>query len=412
MLNALLASVRTRGGIALAVASSGIAATLLRNGRTAHSRFKIPIKLHEASKSSIRLGGPLAELIRKARLIIWDEVVMQHRLAIECVDRTFREILNIDELFGGKTVVFAGDFRQILPVVPLGNRAEIVSACIKSSYIWPHVTELTLSENVRVRSDSPNYNLFLNFMMQVGEGRLPILKRNGMEGIEVPYFLRGMISSASNIDEFIDQIYPNLESENFDEKDYDKTAILAPRNDEVDLLNSKIIQKFRKNDEENKLKTYLSADSIEDDLNSMILPNEVLNSITPSGLPPHKLELKKYAIVILLRNINPRKGLCNGTRMRILQLRETIILCTIISGKFEGTNVIVPRIPLTSTDERYPPFTRVQFPIKLAFAMTINRGQGQSFGRVGGYLVYHVFSHGQLYVALSRVTDPSNCLLF
>ena len=116
MLNPLLSSVRAKGKITLAVASTRIAATLLSKAQTAHSRFKIPIKLDQSSKCNINLNSPLARLTREAELIIGDEVVMQNRMEIECVDRTLKVVLNNKELFCGKTVVLAGDFRQILPV--------------------------------------------------------------------------------------------------------------------------------------------------------------------------------------------------------------------------------------------------------------------------------------------------------
>ena len=94
------------------------------------------------------------------------------------------------------------------------------------------------------------------------------------------------------------------------------------------------------------------------------------------------------------------------------QLRELFIICTILNGNLRDKDVIIPRIPLTSTDERYIPFTRLQIPVKLAFAVTKNRSQGQSFGKVGLYLKYDVFSHGQLYVGMSHVTDPSNLMIY
>ena len=85
---------------------------------------------------------------------------------------------------------------------------------------------------------------------------------------------------------------------------------------------------------------------------------------------------------------------------------------TILNGNFCGQDAIIPRVPLTSTDERYIPFTRLQIPVKLAFASTKNRSQGQSFEKVGLYLKYDVFSHGQLYVGMSRVIEPSNLIIF
>ena len=106
--------------------------------------------------------------------------------------------------------------------------------------------------------------------------------------------------------------------------------------------------------------------------------------------------LTEEETLILLRNLSRIRGLCSGLRLRVKKLRDRIIRCTVLNGNFKGIDVFLPRIPLTSTDERHMFFTRLQFPIKLAFAMTKNRAQGQLFRRVGLHLKYDVFSHGQL----------------
>jgi len=113
----LLSRLRGQGKIVLAVASSGIASLLLLNGRTAHSRFKIPIDVHDESTCNITQQMKVAELVRKADMIIWDEALMMHRRAFEAVDRTLRDLMQLDDaqatkkIFGGKTVVLGGDFR-------------------------------------------------------------------------------------------------------------------------------------------------------------------------------------------------------------------------------------------------------------------------------------------------------------
>jgi hypothetical protein len=90
----LFASLRSEKKIVLAVASSGVASLLLLKGRTAHSRFKIPFDINDASTCNVNRGTMLAELIKIATLIIWDEAPMTHRRCFEALDRTMRDILS------------------------------------------------------------------------------------------------------------------------------------------------------------------------------------------------------------------------------------------------------------------------------------------------------------------------------
>ncbi|KAL4288328.1 hypothetical protein AHAS_Ahas19G0275200 [Arachis hypogaea] len=137
----LTSFLRSQGMIVLTVALSGIAALLLPGGRTAHSRFAIPLTVHEDSVCNIKQNSELAELLKQTKLIIWDEASMVHRYSVEAVDKSLRDIMsstnnnNANLPFGGKVVVFGGDFRQILPVIPGSGRTEIVNASICSSYI-------------------------------------------------------------------------------------------------------------------------------------------------------------------------------------------------------------------------------------------------------------------------------------
>ena len=121
--NLILAKVRLGGNVALAVASSGIAATLLVGGRTAHALFKLPLNLATISEPmcNIRKNSSLAEVLRAAKLIVWDEVSMAHKGGLEALDRSLRDIRNCDKMFGGVTVLICGDFQQILPVVAKGT---------------------------------------------------------------------------------------------------------------------------------------------------------------------------------------------------------------------------------------------------------------------------------------------------
>lgn len=115
--NAILSAVRAERRVALAVAYSGIAATLLDGGRTFHSRFKAPLSPLPTSMCAISAQSPLADLIRRAELIVWDEAPMAHRYLLEALDRTLRDVTQNNEPFGGKVVLLGGDFRQTLPVI-------------------------------------------------------------------------------------------------------------------------------------------------------------------------------------------------------------------------------------------------------------------------------------------------------
>ncbi|XP_028782636.1 uncharacterized protein LOC114738734 [Neltuma alba] len=405
--NALTSSLRSAGKIVLTVASSGIAATLLPSGRTAHSRFAIPIQITEYSLCSIKHNSALAKLIQCTKLIIWDEAPMVQRHCIEAFDRTLKDIMHCSHPFGGKCVVMGGDFRQILPVIPKGTRASVVNACISSSFLWGHCTMFQLTKNMRLQSSASNQDnerleRFSNWLLAVGDGRLGE-SNDGIAEIEIPPEL--LVSKFSNpIEAIVSSTYVDLMGNLGNSEYFNNRAILAPTIDHVNQINDYMCSLLPGDSYE-----YLSCDTVcksteDSDSFDNLYTTEFLNTINSSGLPPHKLYLKVGAPIMLLRNIDQASGLCNGTRLQISKLGKNVIEAITLNGSCPNHKVLLHRMDMNPSESRWPfRMQRRQFPVTLSFAMTINKSQGQSLRNVGLFLTRPVFTHGQLYVALSRV---------
>lgn len=400
LLNLILATGRQQGKIILAVASSGIAATLLTGGRTAHSTFKIPLDLSktETPSCSISRGTNRAELLNSCSAIIWDECTMSHKKSFEAVERLLRDIRKSDKIMGGVTLIFAGDFRQTLPVIKRSTAADELNACLKSSSLWNHVQRLSLTTNMRIqlRGDIVAKN-FASQLIQIGDGTIPYERTDYT--IRLPTDFCFLINNQRQL---IDHVYPNIALKYTDPEWLCERAILAPTNEIVDELNS-VIQDLIPS---RQVRDYLSIDRTVDPDQAVNYPIEFLNSLKPPGFPHHVLTLKIGSPIMLIRNLDPPR-LCNGTRLVITDLKPNIIAATILAGPNKGETAFIPRIPLISSDLVLD-FQRLQFPIKLCYAITINKSQGQSMQVVGVDLTDPCFSHGQLYVACSRVGTPSN----
>lgn len=381
----------------LATAFSGIASTLLIGGRTLHNAFKLPIPLLDTSVPKISANSAYGRFLDSLSLILIDEISMCPLQVLKIIDKLLKDVCSDVHKkhlpFAGKTILLCGDFRQILPVMTHGTRTTLIENCVVSWDQFDSFHRLTLTQNMRAL---PHEIEFVEFLKRIGNGTERQFPEFGSDMIEIPRRLLG------DCNRIIEDIFGDVSNEtNILSDRVLKSVILAPKNDDCNLINNDIIARMPGVE-----KIYNSYDRIicehENQINDY--PVEFLNSLNVSGLPPHKLKLKVNCIVLLIRNLNTKKALVNGTRLRVKFLHHNAVDCEVLSGNSIGQRILIPRINLTYSGPILPfNFQRTQFPLIPAFAMTINKSQGQTFERIGILLREPIFTHGQLYVAASRV---------
>ncbi|GFY47676.1 ATP-dependent DNA helicase [Trichonephila inaurata madagascariensis] len=280
-----------------------------------------------------------------------------------------------DVPLGNKVLVL--DWRQILLVAVHVNRTAIVETCFKNSPLWSSLKQFSL---IRNEQD------FASWLLHLGNGTL---KNDCQLGENIG----GIPEECIVRESIVEKIFG---SSAFDTENLPGKAILRPKNEDSLKINEQVLARFP-----GQNVTYFNADSIisEDQEEQNNFQLDFINGITPSGMPPHVLNLKVEAIIMLLRNLNPSTGTC----LIIRKLMPNVTDAEILTGHTKGSHAFIPRITFRPSDSNLLfQLQRWQFLVRLGFAMTINK---QTLQKVEIYLPQTVFSHGMLCVAFSRATS-------
>uniref|UniRef100_W5LVL5 ATP-dependent DNA helicase n=1 Tax=Lepisosteus oculatus TaxID=7918 RepID=W5LVL5_LEPOC len=244
--NLLLANLRSQGHIALAVASTGIA----------YSTFKLSLDLIRHDSQTCNISKGLAEVLIECKRIVWDD--------IRGNDAIMRRI----------TFLMKGVFRQTLPVIPKGTRADELKAAVKASYSWKHVQKLHLQTNMRVHLKKD--------LLRKGDGTL---------ATEKDVAKHVTVSSKEALESVV---FPNLAANYKNTNWLSERALLALKNDAVDYINDRMLKKVP-----GEATVFKSVDTVVDIDDVVQYPVEFLNTLHPPGVPPHNLSLKIGCPVML-----------------------------------------------------------------------------------------------------------------
>ena len=263
--------------------------------------------------------------------------------------------------------------------------------------------------------------------MRIGNGQEKTYPDKGEDMVLIPKNIR---SSATNVKDFCAEIFPNLkeivkeglqneglgEENPYWKKYLMERFIICGTNEDCQEINDILIKEL-----DGQAVSYRSADKVlsaldsegNDTNNEGKYPTEFLNSLRSSSMPPHFLMLKPGCPIMLMRNLDPANGHCNGARYVVKALGKRNIYAELVVGPHKGNKIHIPRIPFQPEDKNIPvEFQRKQFPIRPCFAITSNKSQGQTAKMTGLYLKNELFAHGQLYVSFTRVTDPKGMKVF
>lgn len=327
---------------------------------------------------------------------------MANRAVLACVDEVLRMCTQDSRPFGGKVFILLGDFRQTCPVIPGGSRSQVVYASIRSSPLWQCFAIRRLLTPIRNAQDPA----FANFIDQIGDGAGPEVNLSMLQSCAT---MRDLIQFA-----FPDEILLSPEM-------CFGRAILAPTNAQIDTYNSVVVGKIP-----GPSRMFISSDSLKEIEDTGMLdatPDAMLDwAATHSmpGIPANKLTLKRGMVARLMRNISIDRALVKNTRMTIVDVGPRIIAVRLLRPSNEPGPLpsymdsdikLITRISFHQVLHSGHTLIRRQFPLAAAYGTTFNSCQGLTLDKVALDLSSPVFSHGQLYTALSRIRHRNDAIV-
>lgn len=227
-----------------------------------------------------------------------------------------------------------------------------------------------MTKNQRCK-DLPFKEYLLNVRSNSVSDSIPHEEYSFIKYIPIPTNLENIISSSKSLEEFIIEMFPNVSVDPFEENsNQELTSILTPFNSDMRETNDLCLARYQGK----SLRTSFSINSARvygtrDNIN---VPEENLNVMNPSGFPPHELKLKKFCPLLILKNLNIDAGLCNGTRCILLDKTENVLYVRLLHN---NKVAIIPRTYSIDYDTYGYEVVRFQFPVQLAYAMSINKAQ-------------------------------------
>lgn len=313
---------------------------------------------------------------------------MLNRAAFTCTEEVCRRVMSNDLPFGGKVFILLGDFRQTCPVIPGGSHAQIIDACIQSSPLWANFSIRHLTRLIR-NAEDPEYAHFVN---SIGDGAGPEISLD-------------ILSRTTEKESLINFVFPD--SVLLNPSACVARGILAPTNKQVDDYNAIILERVH-----GEYKQYLAADSIKEATETGLLSDEsaldYASRQTPPGLPPFCLNVKTNAVFRILRNFSIDRHLVKNVKVLVTGVGNHIITVKVLRDRpslsdLIEEDVILPRISFLHTLHSGHTLLRRQFPLAPAYSTTFHSCEGLTYDKIGIDLTRPVFTHGQLYTALSRV---------